>query len=70
MSTYRKIELTDLSVCLISIPNDDFATTCTVNIFFNNVANNDNVFSFVMGEDDAEVVLFDGLAHRIVGKNA
>ncbi len=67
---YRKIDFSDLSVCLVSIKNDDFAKTCQVSIFFNNIANSDNVFSFVMGEEDAEVVLFDGLAHRIVGKNA
>ncbi len=69
-STYHKIDYSDLSVCIVSIPNDDFAKTCPVNIYFNNVANNDNVFSFVIGEEDAEVVLFDGIAHRIVGKNA
>lgn len=39
-------------------------------ISFKNNAKSVNVVSFVMGEEDAEVVLFDGLVHKIVGKNA
>jgi|688.fasta_scaffold659400_2 hypothetical protein len=60
----------DLGVCLVSLHNDDLAKTCPVKIFFKNIASSTNVFSFVMEEEGAEVVLFDGLAHKVVGYNA
>lgn len=53
VSVYHKFDMIDLGVCLISIKNDDLAKTCPVTIYFKNTARIDNVFSFVMGEENA-----------------